>query len=77
MHVYLIHDACMRLSDYMDNKALTDAAFAEMVGRDRSQVTRWRRGQTRPDWAALARIEEATAGAVTAKDFYRDNEAAA
>jgi transcriptional regulator with XRE-family HTH domain len=59
----------MKLSDYLSDHQLTDAEFAGQIGRDRTAVTRWRRGTTRPDWDALARILDVTDGAVTANDF--------
>jgi transcriptional regulator with XRE-family HTH domain len=40
-----------------------------MVGVDRSAVTKWRRGAIRPDWPSLAKICNATKGAVTPNDF--------
>lgn len=76
MHVYPMHSRRMKLADWMRAKALTDAAFAEMVGRDRTTVSRWRTEKTRPDWPALAAIERATNGAVTARDFLQPLRAA-
>jgi transcriptional regulator with XRE-family HTH domain len=62
----------MKLSDYMLLSKLTDDAMARMVGVDRSAVTKWRRGTIRPDWPSLARLSEATKGAVTPNDFLPD-----
>lgn len=59
----------MRLQTYLKLRELTDAQFAAMVGRDRSTVTKWRNGKIWPDGAAMRRIFEATAGAVTPNDF--------
>lgn len=59
----------MKLSDWMKKNRKTDAAMAELVGRDRTTVLRWRTGQTRPDWDALAVIERVTGRKVTATDF--------
>jgi transcriptional regulator with XRE-family HTH domain len=61
----------MKLSDYMTLSNLTDDAMARMVGVDRSAVTKWRRGTIRPAWPALARLSDATKGAVTPNDFLR------
>lgn len=59
----------MDLADFMKAKKLTDASLAEMVGRDRTNVTRWRTKRTRPDFDALIALEKITDGRVTAKDF--------
>lgn len=61
----------MKLIDYMKDKGLTDAAFGAKVGVDRATVSRWRRGVFRPDWDIIEKIEEATGGMVTAKDFVK------
>lgn len=59
----------MDLADYMKEANLTDAALAERVGRDRTNVARWRTKRTRPDFDALVMIEEMSDGRVTARDF--------
>lgn len=59
----------MKLSDYMRDHNLTDAALAERIGRHRVSVTRYRNGRVRPDWDAMMAIEAATNGAVTPNDF--------
>jgi transcriptional regulator with XRE-family HTH domain len=67
-----MHIGGMNLAEYMKHAKLTDAKLAEMVNRDRSNVTRWRLKKTRPDIDALARLEDVTGGAVSAKDFPRE-----
>jgi len=69
MHVYLIHKGRMKLSEFMTKAGLTDGELAAQVKRDRSNVLRWRKGETRPDFEALLAIEEITKGKVTARDF--------
>ena len=59
----------MKLSNYMELAGLLDHDFAEIVGGDRSVVSRWRRGLAKPRWDAIAVIAEATKGAVTAEDW--------
>ena len=59
----------MKLADYMALVGIKDTAFAEKVGRDQSTISRIRRGEVLPDWSTVARIAEATDGAVTANDF--------
>lgn len=76
MPVYVIHYRRMELASYLSLTKQTDAEFASKVKRERSTITRWRLKQTRPDWDAMASIEEATEGAVTARDFMRPTEAA-
>ncbi len=61
----------MTLAEFMEIEKLTDASLAEKVGRDRSNVTRWRRGDTKPDFEALVAIEKMSGGKVTASDFAR------
>jgi len=68
-HVYLIHSVRMKLSEYMAIEGLTDLALAAKVKRDRSNVLRWRKGETRPDFVALLELEKITEGKVTARDF--------
>lgn len=59
----------MKLPDYLRHARLTDAVFAARIRRDRSSVTKWRNGESRPDWQALLAITEATDGVVSANDF--------
>lgn len=64
-----MHIAGMKLADWMTETGETDATLCAKVGRDRSTVTRWRLGQTRPDYDAMAALETVTIGQVTYKDF--------
>lgn len=59
----------MDLTDFMRAEGLNDAALAIKVGVDRSNVTRWRRGDTKPGFDALVALEKFSEGKVTAKDF--------
>lgn len=59
----------MQLSEYLSQHNLTQKAFAALIDRDISTVSRLARGETRPDWSTVAAIEKATNGAVTANDF--------
>lgn len=77
MPVYVIHYRAMELASYLSLTKQTDAEFAAKVNRERSTITRWRLKQTRPDWDAMASIEDATEGAVTARDFMRSPSEAA
>lgn len=53
----------------MKNEEMTDAELAARVKRDRSNVTRWRLKQTKPDFEALVALERISKGKVTASDF--------
>lgn len=59
----------MKLSAYLSDKNLTDDAFAAIVGMSQSQISRLKRGISRPSWETVAAIERATGGLVTAADF--------
>jgi len=62
----------MKLKAYLDKprkKRLTMEAFAEMIERDVSTVSRICSGQHRPDWPTMDRIFIATAGRVKPNDF--------
>lgn len=52
------------LALYMTKKQLTDAQMAQLVGRDRSVITKIRRGQMRPSLELAGIIEDATGGEV-------------
>ena len=58
----------MKLSDYLSYHDLTDQAFADRVGVDRSTVTRWRNGRM-PEPQQMGLIAERTNGDVTPNDF--------
>jgi hypothetical protein len=60
----------MKLSQYLAETNLTDAAFADMVGAERSTITRLRGGDQIPSRPLMLRIVEVTAGLVTANDFF-------
>lgn len=59
----------MKLDQYLTQRGMTDAAFAEKVGRSQSSINRIRRGETRPDWKTMERIVEETGGEVSPNDF--------
>jgi transcriptional regulator with XRE-family HTH domain len=60
----------MQLSDYLKENELTDEAFGEKIGRDRSSVYRLKNSQTKPTADVLQAIVNATGGAVTPNDFF-------
>jgi len=65
----------MKLEQYLGARKMTDAAFAALVGMSQSQISRLRRGLSRPSWNAVAAIEQATNGNVGASDFVSDTPA--
>jgi len=69
MHMHEMHVADMKLADYLSSRGLTDEAFASLVGMSQSQISRIKRGISRPSWSAVEVIERATGGEVSASDF--------
>lgn len=60
----------MKLADWQETHAVTDTDMARQIGVSQAAVTRYRRGERIPEAAIMARIVDATAGAVTPNDFY-------
>ena len=58
-----------RLDAYLLTNGLKDAYFAGLIGRDRTTVSRWRRGLSRPEWKDVQLIVRVTKGEVTPNDF--------
>lgn len=65
----------MRLAEYLRTNNLDDAAFGAVVGSSEGAVKKWRYGERIPRPDQMARIREATGGAVTADDFYAPSDA--
>ncbi|WP_186307177.1 helix-turn-helix domain-containing protein [Mesorhizobium amorphae] len=59
----------MKLAEYLSQEKLTDEAFGALVGMSQSQISRIKRGVSRPSWENLASIERVTGSLVTAADF--------
>jgi ribosome-binding protein aMBF1 (putative translation factor) len=59
----------MKLETYMKLHSVTDADLAETIGRCRTAVLRYRSGKITPPLSVIAKIEKATKGKVTFKDF--------
>ncbi|SHE66727.1 Helix-turn-helix [Kaistia soli DSM 19436] len=66
----------MKLSTYLEDNKLTHSAFAERIGVSQGAVTRYANGARLPRPAVMACIRQATAGAVTYRDFLEEPEAA-
>lgn len=52
------------LATYMEREGIDDAAFATLIGKDRTTVSRLRRGLIRPSLELAADIEKVTGGCV-------------
>lgn len=74
--VQMVHIHLMKLAEWMEREKLTDEAFAERVGADRTYIGRIRRGLHSPSLALMARIKGATGGEVTADDLLPQTQAA-
>jgi transcriptional regulator with XRE-family HTH domain len=59
----------MRLQTYLNLHRITQAEFAESVNATYWAVRKWVYGERMPRPEALVKIEEATNGVVTARDF--------
>jgi DNA-binding transcriptional regulator YiaG len=60
----------MRLQPYLDLKNLSHADFGKLVGASEFGVRKWARGERTPRPEAIRKIQEVTAGAVSAADFF-------
>lgn len=59
----------MKLEQYLELTKQSDAAFAELIGLEKSTVWRIRNGKVFPSWRTMQAIERATGGAVQPNDF--------
>jgi DNA-binding transcriptional regulator YdaS (Cro superfamily) len=59
----------MKLATYLQQHQLTDQAFAELIGRERSVVSRYRTGAVCPSLETIAAIDRVTGGTVSFQDF--------
>lgn len=70
----LVKNTAMKLKTYLDDRCLTDTAFAALIGVSSESVRRYKAGTRIPDREAMSRIVSATDGEVRADDFYFDSE---
>lgn len=66
----------MKLDAYMNMQRLTDEDMAQKIGKERSLVSRYRRGEVVPPLEIIAKIERVTDHAVSFRDFLKDEAAA-
>lgn len=60
----------MKLSKYLAANKIKPATFARQIKVHRSSVTRFCSGDRKPDLETLEKIDRATNGQVTARDFF-------
>lgn len=65
----MMHYPFMELAKYMTENGLTDSAFAEKIGVDRSVVSKLRIRTLGASIETAVKIIDATGGAVTAHDL--------
>lgn len=59
----------MTLEDFKRARGLTDDALAQLLGLDRSSVTKIRRGKSLPSLTIIKRIRVITGGLVTGDEW--------
>ena len=59
----------MRLDKFMALKGWNDSQMAELVGKTRSVIVKYRSGKTTPPLEVIDEIRRVTEGAVTFEDF--------
>jgi transcriptional regulator with XRE-family HTH domain len=59
----------MQLSTYLKRNKLTNAAFAKTSGLSASQISRLSRGQCSVTKVTIDKLDKATAGKVSKRDF--------
>lgn len=60
----------MKLSDYLKKEKMSASEFAELVGVDKSTISRILRGKRYPRRATVEAIRKATDNRVTVADLY-------
>lgn len=68
-----MHLSNMKLSAYLELTQTSDEDFGKRIKRNRSTVSRLRRGLIKPDWGTAAVIQKETEGAVTPNDYLADD----
>jgi transcriptional regulator with XRE-family HTH domain len=67
----------MKLARYMKLNKLTDEKLGVIVNKDRSTVSRYRRGEVIPPLEVIAILDRETDRAVSFRDFVKEEGAAA
>ena len=63
----------MKLSDYLRDRDIDTASFAEAIGVSQAAVSRYANGLRFPRPKVMERIVKATRGKVTANDFMQSH----
>ena len=72
-----MHIRGMKLDDFMRLKGISDDGMGKILSKDRTIVSKYRRGSVMPPLSVIALIEKETDGAVSFRDFLpREGEAA-
>jgi transcriptional regulator with XRE-family HTH domain len=59
----------MTLDEYAKQKSMTDEQLGALIGKDRSLVSKYRRGEVTPSLDVIATIEDVTNGKVRFRDW--------
>jgi len=59
----------MKLKKYLEENGIKKSFFAKKIGVDPTHFSRWLNGSTIPRLDYILKIEEATDGLVTSKDW--------
>lgn len=62
----------MDLKSYLQKNDLTETAFASKAGIPQATINRYVRGERFPTLEMIRKLDAATEGAVTFRDWYRD-----
>lgn len=67
-----MHITTMKLSDWMNDRGVSDEELGRLVGKDRTTILRIRRGSHKPSPELMADIAKHTEGAVLPNDYFDD-----
>lgn len=59
------------LPEWMKAEGLSDSEVADMIGRHRTSISRFRRGETRPDYDTMILFQGISKGAVALESWAR------
>jgi transcriptional regulator with XRE-family HTH domain len=62
-----------RLARWLEERRMTDRAFADRLGVSQPTVSRWASGSIVPSWQHMERIAVETGGAVRPDDWLSDD----
>lgn len=62
----------MKLAEWLKDRQMTQAAFAELIDSDQSHISDLVREKVKPKLESIVRIQQATQGAVQAQDWLPD-----